>query len=517
LEACLSDALTIGCALRRSAQQYPNRTAYIFRDERLTFRAYNRLVNKCAHVLEWLGLTKGDHFVVLGRNSLNYLALYHASAKMGTVFGPLNWRLAPQELSFIVDDGDNKVLFVEAEMQELASKFLDGLPSVRVVVFGGEAILEGATSLDTLLETAQDCEPCVDINGSDDALILYTSGTTGLPKGAVLTHANIMWDATACITYIPPRQDDLFLLSMPMSHVSGLHIQPTSFLIRGLPTVGMPQWEAEEACRLIERHRITLACILVAPLLQLLALESKKKYDLTSLRRVMTAAARYASDLPIRVMSELGAEQVFFTYGLTEAAPMVTLTEFTSHMLAKPNTLGSPVWYNDVRIADDSDVSLPIGEVGEILVRGPNVFKGYYKRPEANAAALKNGWLHTGDLGYLDEDNCLFFVDRKKDMIKSGGENVYSIEVEQALQKAASEIEEVAVVGVPDDKWGEAVIAFVVLKADANLTGEELIQRVRPYLGGFKVPKRVICLTELPKNISGKVLKRKLREDFANA
>jgi fatty-acyl-CoA synthase len=357
----------------------------------------------------------------------------------------------------------------------------------------------------------------VAVNGSDDALILYTSGTTGLPKGAVLTHANIMWDATACITYIPPNQNDLFLLSMPMSHVSGLHIQPTSFLIRGLPTVIMPQWDAEEACRLIERHRITLACILVAPLLQLLALEAKKRYDLTSLRRVMTAAARYTADLPIRVMNELGTEQVFFTYGLTEAAPMVTLTEFTSHMLAKPNTLGSPVWYNDVRIADESGEPLPVGDIGEILVRGPNVFRGYYKRPEASADALRNGWLHTGDLGYLDEDNCLFFVDRKKDMIKSGGENVYSIEVEQALQRAAPEIEEVAVVGVPDEKWGEAVVAFVVLKADASLTGEELIQRTRQYLAGFKIPKRIVCLDELPKNISGKVLKRKLREAFIDA
>ncbi len=512
----MSDALTIGLALRRSARQYPQRTAYIFQDERVTFHAYNKRVNQCAHVLSQLGLKKGDHFAILGRNSITYLALYHASAKIGTVFGPLNWRLAPQELAFIVKDGDNAVLFVEAEMQELACRVLSELPRVRVVVFGGEPVLEGAASFAELLERAGDSEPDVDINGADEALILYTSGTTGLPKGAVLTHANIMWDATACITYIPPRRDDLFLLSMPMSHVSGLHIQPTSFLIRGLPVVIMAQWEAEEACRLIERHRITIACILVAPLMQMLALGPKKKYDLTSLRRVMTAAARYAADLPIRVMSELGAEQVFFTYGLTEAAPMVSLTEFTAHMLAKPNTLGSPVWYNDVRIADDAGAPLPAGEVGEILVRGPNVFKGYYKRPEANVETLKNGWLHTGDLGYLDEENCLFFVDRKKDMIKSGGENVYSIEVEQALQISSPEIEEVAVVGIPDDQWGEAVTAFVVLREGTSLASEELIRRVRQHLGGFKVPKQVVYMAQLPKNISGKVLKRKLREGFVN-
>lgn len=513
----MPDALTIGSALRRAAKQYPNRTAYIFREGRLTFRQFNQRVNRCAHALKALGLNKGDHFSVLGRNSIQYLELYHASAKIGTVFGPLNWRLAPKELAFIIADGDNRVLFIEAEMQDLAAQFIGELDGIRIVVFAGEPDLERAIRLETLLESAPDCEPEVEMNGSDEALILYTSGTTGLPKGAVLTHSNIMWDATACITYIPPRQDDLFLLSMPLSHVSGLHIQTTSFLIRGLPAVIMAQWDPEEACRLIERHRITLACILVAPLLQLLALESKKRYDLTSLRRVMTAAARYASDLPVRVMSELGAEHVYFTYGLTEAAPMVSLTEFTVHMLAKPNTLGSPVWYNDVRIADDSGVPLPTGVVGEILVRGPNVFKGYYKRPEANAATLRNGWLHTGDLGYLDQDNCLFFVDRKKDMIKSGGENVYSIEVEQALQKAAPELEEVAVLGIPDEKWGEAVTAFVVYRHGMSLTEKQLIERARAHLGGFKLPKRVVCVPELPKNVSGKVLKRKLRDDFTSA
>lgn len=509
------DGLTMGNVVRRAAEQYPDRVAMVFRDERVTYREYNERVNRCAHALLGLGLGKGDHFAVLGRNSIQYLEMCHASAKVGTVFGPLNWRLAPQELAFIINDADNRVLMVEAGLQELAGKIANALKDVQLVIFGGKPTLPGAVSYEDLVAVSTSEEPQIEVEGSDEALIMYTSGTTGLPKGAVLTHSNICWDSIFALTYVPPQQNDCFLLSMPMSHVSGLHTQTTTFLSRGLPMVIMDQWEPEEACRLIERHRITLAYILVTPLLQLLASPTRRQYDLTSLRRLMTAAAKYTPEVTIQALQELGVESVYFMYGLTEAAPIVTTTEFTVQMIAKPNTLGQPVWYNDVRVVDDQDQPLPRGEVGEITVRGPNVFKGYYKRPDANAQTLKNGWLHTGDLGYFDEDNLLFFVDRKKDMIKSGGENVYSLEVELALQKAVPEFQEVVVVGVPDPKWGEAVTAFGVLKPGAQVTEAEVIRRSRELLGGYKLPKRVVFRTELPKNVSGKVLKRTLRDEFA--
>lgn len=506
------DALTMGSVVRRSARQYPNRTAMIHGEERCTFAEYNRRVNKSANLLTALGLVKGDHIAVLGRNSIRYLEIYHASAKVGTVFSPLNWRLSPKELAFIVSDADNKTLLVEAELQALAQRFVEEIPGLQVVVYGGDVTLPGALDYAELFNSASDDEPEIDVNGEDSAVIMYTSGTTGLPKGAVLTHTNVCWDAVSYLTYIPPQQGDRFLLSMPMSHVSGLHTQTTAFLIRGLPIVIMSQWDPEGACQLIEQHRITLAYILVTPLNQLLSSDCPEKYDLSSLNRVMTAAAKYTAELPMQVQARLGVEKIYFMYGLSEAAPIVSTTEYTSDMVLKPNTLGFPVWYCDVRIADENDNPLPVGEVGEIQVRGPNVFKGYYKRPEANAETLRGGWLHTGDLAYMDKDNFMYFVDRKKDMIKSGGENVYSLEVELAISQAAPEALEVAVLGLPDEKWGEAVSAFIVLKEGQKLDAETLIARLREHLGGYKLPKNVFFVESLPKNVSGKVLKRKLKD-----
>lgn len=511
------DGLSIGAIIGRAARQYGARTAMIFGDERCSYAEYDRRVNRAAHALQALGVEKGGHVAILGKNSIQYLELCHGASKAGIVFGTINWRLTVEEIAFIVKDADNEALFIEAGFQEIAGQLRDKLPGVRYVVYGGPVELEGALSYEELTAQASDLEPDMVVNGSDDAIIMYTSGTTGLPKGAVLTHANVCWDLVAALTYVTPRQGDCFLLSMPMNHVSGLHTQTTTFLARGLPIVIMSQWEPEEACRLIEQHRITLAYILVAPLLQLLDAPLRKKYDLSSLQRLMTAAAKYTADVPLRAMTELGVESVYFMYGLTEAAPIVSTTEFTAQMLQKPNTMGFPVWYNDVRIVNEQDQPLPSGEVGEIIVRGPNVFKGYYKRPEANADTLRNGWLHTGDLGYLDEDGFLFFVDRKKDMIKSGGENVYSVEVELAILNTYADVHEVAIVGIPDAKWGEAVTAFAVAHPGKTIDGEELISRARSVLAGYKLPKKVVVCDQLPKNVSGKVLKRQLREQYTSS
>lgn len=505
------DNLTMGHIIRRASRQYPQRTAIIYEGRTYTYREYNQRVNRAANALRALGIAFGDHVAILGRNSVEYLELCHAAAKIGAVFGTVNWRLAPKEISFIVTDGDSKVLVMEAGFQGKVAEVLDDLTGVTLVVFDGPVTLPGALSYDELVAAAADVEPDAEVGSADDALIMYTSGTTGLPKGAVLTHGNICWDAVCYLTYAPPMPYDCLLVGMPMNHVSGLHIQTTSFLIRGLPLIIMRQWDSEEACRLIQRHRVTVATILVTPLQQLIDFPQLGDYDLTSLRLVLTAAAKYTRDFPIAVMHKLSIDHLLFGYGLTEAAPIVTLTEFSGQMLARENTLGFPVWYDDIRIVDENDEDLPDGQAGELLVRGPNVFKGYYKRPETNLEVLRDGWLHTGDLAYY-EDNFLFFVDRKKDMIYSGAENVYSLEVELALLSANPQLAEVSVIGVPDERWGEAVTALVVLKGGEQVSGEQIVANAREYIGGYKLPKKIYFLDELPKNVSGKVLKTRLRE-----
>jgi acyl-CoA synthetase (AMP-forming)/AMP-acid ligase II len=301
---------------------------------------------------------------------------------------------------------------------------------------------------------------------------------------------------------------------MPMNHIAGLHIQATGFLVRALPLVILPQWDPAEACRLIQRYRVTMSTILVAPLQQLLDFPGRGDYDLTSLQVVLTAAAKYTREFAAAALDALSLDRLLFAYGLTEASALVSITEYTGQMLNHENTIGFPVWYDDVRIVDDQDADVEPGTIGELIVRGPNLFKGYHKLPEANASIFRNGWLHTGDLVYK-EDGFLFFADRVKDMVKTGGLNVYSSEVELGLLKANPELAEISVIGVPDDKWGEAVVAIAVLGSGRQVSQEQIIERSRDHLAGYKLPKRVYFFDELPKNVSGKVQKTRLREVVA--
>ncbi len=513
----------MGEIVRRSAIRYGTRTALIFEDKRYTFCEYNSLVNKYANLLIKIGIKKGEHVAALGKNSVQYLAMCHGAGKAGIVFGTINWRLSASEIAYIVNDADNKILFVEREFTYLVEQIKDELREIKIIIYDSVEI-ENIQLSDSqfingseLLKEASADEPWVEVNSNDPAIIMYTSGTTGLPKGALLSHGNVVADILFCLTYWPPAQDDCYLLSMPMNHVSGLHTGTTTFLMRGLPIVVMKQWDNEEACRLIQKYRVTVVYALVAPLLQLLASPLKNQYDLRSVSTLLTAAARYSPEIIMNVMGLFELEKVYFAYGLTEAGPVVTTTEFNSDLLLKPNTIGKPNWYNDVRLVDEYGSDIGVGQVGEIIVKGPNVFMGYYKREEANKSTLVNGWLHTGDLAYFDKEGFLFFVDRKKDMIKSGGENVYSVEVELALKQANQELDEVAVVGLPDNKWGEKVTAYVTLKTGASVVEAEIIEKTRAYLAGYKLPKQIIIKTELPKNVSGKVLKRVLKDETINS
>lgn len=509
--------VTMGNIIRRVAKRYPHHEAVIFEGERYRYQEYNERINKLANGLTKIGIKKGDVVVIFSRNCNEFLETYYACAKIGAVLNTVNWRLAPGEVEYMVNQSDAKILIVENTLQDLFKEIYDSICIRKdiILVIDGDPELEGGVKYDDFIKDQSTAEPDVEVKAEDPLLLLYTSGTTGLPKGVLMSHSNVVWDSFCYLYHAQPTRRDKILVGMPFIHVAGIHMMSTTAAFKGIPVVLMRTWEPETACQLIERERCTAGCILVTPLQMLMDYKDIHKYDLSSLKTVLTAAAKYTTEFCAEVLYKLGLDNLIFGYGLSEATPIVTMTDYTGEMAWKENLLGWPVWYDDVRVVNEQDEDVPVGEVGELLVKGPNVFMGYYKKEEETAVTMRGGWLHTGDLVRMDEDGCLFFVDRRKDMIKSGGENVYAVEVEMALLKANRNVAEVAVIGLPDEKWGEAVSAVVILKSGQSCTIEEIIQNTRPILAGYKLPKRVFIEKELPKSISGKVQKHFLRQKMA--
>lgn len=517
----LMPGMTMGNLLRRITKRYPYHDAIIFEGERYKYFEFNARVNRLANGLAGIGLKKGDVVAIFSRNCNEFLESYFACAKIGAILNTVNWRLAGAEVEYMVNQSESKFLIVEARFQDLFSKIYDKI-NIRkdlVLVIDGEPELPKARKYEEFIASQSDNEPAAmdNISAEDAVMLLYTSGTTGLPKGALISHSNVIWDSLAYLNHFQPTRRDKILVGMPFIHVAGIHMITTTALFKGLPIVIMREWDAEKACELIERERCTMSNILVTPLQMLTNYDKIHQYDLSSLRLVNTAAAKYTSAWCNEVLLKLGIESLTFIYGLTEATPVVTITDFTGEIVGKENLLGWPVWYNDIRIVDEYDKEVKIGEVGELLVKGPNVFMGYYKKEEETKKTIRDGWLYTGDLVRIDEDGCLFFVDRRKDMIKSGGENVFAIEVEMAILKANPKIAEVAVLGLEDPKWGEAVTAVVVLRPGQTTTQEEIIKNTREQLAGFKLPKKVFIVPELVKSISGKTQKHLVRKQLVSS
>ncbi len=509
------DGMTLGSILRRVARRYANREAIIFEGQRSTFAQFNSRVNRLAHALLGVGIGRSDKVAILSSNCNEYLELYFACAKIGAILVALNYRLAQPEIKVMMDQSDTRMLFVEGSLQHFIAPLLDQLNITKspIIVIDGEPSVPGGTDYERFTGDCTDQEPQgQQVVGQDPVLLLYTSGTTGLPKGALLTHANVVWDSLSYLRNLPPQAGDKLLQGMPFIHCSGLHILTMMNLFRGLPTVIMRTWNPQEACRLIQAERCTYAFCLGPMLQSLLLMPDIDRYDLSSLHLVLTAGAKYTRELIHETMYKLGVDHVLCGYGLTECTPTVTITENTAETIAKENCLGWPVWYLDVRIVDADGSDVPVGSVGELIVHGPNVFAGYYKMEQATSEALRDGWLYTGDLVRMDDDGCIFFVDRRKDMIKSAGENVYATEVEVALLKANPELLDVAVLGVPHAKWGEMVIACVVARSATDLSEEQVRERTRALIAGYKVPKSVIFLEALPRSSSGKIQKHILRQ-----
>ncbi|KKD06322.1 acyl-CoA synthetase [Streptomyces sp. WM6386] len=491
--------------------QRPDAVAVTQEDRRLTVRELHERVNRLAAGLTELGVGRGDVVALLLYNRPEFLELLYAVNRVGAVFLPLNYRLSEEEWAYILDHAETKVLFTEPEFVRPADRIAGKLTGLehRILVDGSA---EGAwTGYEALLDRHPGArvEP-VDVEPDDLQRLMYTSGTTSRPKGVRITYGNVQAKNLAHIVHFGLTAADTTLVCGPLYHVGGLDMPALGVLYSGGSVVLQRRFDPQGALRAIQEHRVTNAWLAPAMVNAVLEVPDRESYDTGSMRFILGGGEKTPEPVLRRIMNAFPNAWFADAYGLTETVSGDTFLD-REHALTKLGSVGRPVPHTRVRIVDDTGKEVPAGELGEITLRGPKVFAGYWRDEKATAAALKDGWFHTGDIGHVDEDGFLYIDDRKKDMIVSGGENIATPEVERVLYEHPAVLE-AAVVGLVHPRWGEVPRAFVVFRPGAGAGPEELREFCLERLAKFKVPVRFDVVDELPRTPSGKVLKRTLRD-----
>jgi len=487
----MSGILTLGRWLADRARNTPGRIAIDFAGERITYGELESRSERMAAALAARGLGRGDRAATLTANSPDHVAMLFACARLGVALQPLNWRLAPAEIRYQLDDAEPALLVVMREHAALAEDA------------GGPVPRAGFGDLDADVPV-----PEVEVEDDEPLLISYTSGTTGKPKGAVLTHANCFWTNLSFDRTSGIADDDVVLQVLPQFHSGGWNVQPLLAWWKGATVVLEPSFDPAHALRLIEEKRVTTMMGVPATYLFMAEQSEFATVDLSSLRLAVVGGAPMPESL-LATWLERGVG-IVQGYGLTEAAPNVLCLP-PEDAVRKLGYAGKPYPHVDVALRDPESGRLLEGATGgELVVRGPNVFPGYWRNPEATAAAFADGWLLTGDLAERDEEGYYRIVGRLKDLVISGGENVYPAEIEDVLH-AHPAVSEAAVIGVPDERWGEACLAFVALRPGVEADEQELLEWCRARLARFKVPKDIRFVDGLPRSSMNKVLKDELR------
>ncbi len=501
---------TLGDLLRRTAARRPARLAIVCGDVSWTYAEFDAVCNRLAHGLAARGLRAGDRLALLSRNSHRFAAIRFAVARLGAVLVPVNFMLTAEEVAYVLGHSGARMLCAGDEFVPVARDAVTGTAVEILIRLDGDG--SGASPgwiPFAQLDSADDQEPVVDLDTGDLAQIIYTSGTESRPKGAMLTHDAVIWQYVSCIIDAEIGADDILLHALPLYHCAQLDVFLGPAVYVGASNVIVAHPQPEVVLPMIARYQVT--SFFAPPTIWIALLRSPlfDQTDLSSLRKGYYGAAI----MPVEVLNELGRRlpQVRFwnLYGQTEIAPLATVLQ-PDDQIRKAGSAGRPALNVETRVVDDAGRSVQPGEIGEIVHRSPHLLQGYYDDQERTDAAFEGGWFHSGDLATVDDEGYITIVDRKKDMIKTGGENVASREVEETIYGVAS-VSEVAVIGVPHPYWIEAVVAVVVSRPGQTVTEAEVIAHCRAHLAGFKVPKRVVFLEALPKNPSGKVLKRELR------
>jgi long-chain acyl-CoA synthetase len=510
----LSQIKTLKELLNKNAQIYSDKMAFIFENKRYTFKQVNQRVNSLINALADMGVRKGDRVAMLSYNCSQYFEVFN-TAKAGMICVPLNYRAVGRELVYLINNSESNTLILEKEFVNTIIPIRHELGRVKNFICL-DAVVENMASYEQLISSSPPDEPVDKVEADDPAILFYTSGTTGRPKGALHTHKSLLAEAAAVSQNFTP--DDIALCVMPFFHVAGSAVYLFPAFASGATIVIHKKFDEVEILETIEREKVTYICLVPAMIIRLLEHPDLDKHDLSSLRTIAYTGAPMPFEALRRGVKRFG--KIFVQLlGQTETLNLTILNkedhnlEGSAKEIRRLESVGKPPRAGEVRIIDEQGRDAPVGEVGEIVASSARMMKEYWKLPKETAEIMEGGWLHTGDIGRMDEDGYIYIVDRKKDMIISGGENIYSREVEEVLYTHPA-VQEAAVVGVPDEKWGESVKAVIVLREGMTTTEDEIINFCKEHLASYKKPKSVEFWDSLPMTGSAKIKKNEIRDRY---
>jgi acyl-CoA synthetase (AMP-forming)/AMP-acid ligase II len=517
----LGRRLLLGEMMARNARKFPNKEALVYGDTRLNYRQFNARINRLAHALMDVGVKKGDKVSILAYNCNQFMETYFALAKIGGVAVPINFRLHPQEMTYIVNQSDAQVLIAGEDFLATVKGMQKDLSQVKTYISIGEKPVEGMLNFEKWISGYSDDEPLVLVDEDDPLFIMYTAGTTGRPKGAVITHRNemVLWMLAASWVLTEPGMSNLWNFrafgAPPIFHLASFGFCQFMFFLGATVVLPTKVFDPVYVMETIEKEKINALILVPAMTFFVLLTPNLEKYDTSSLQVWGSSGAILPVETRKQVKKAFPNVKIFDFFGQTEMSSLVSGL-LPSESKGLENSVGKILPYIEIRVVDDDDKDVSVGAVGEAVYRSPTVMKEYYKDPKATAESMKGGWFHGGDLVRMDEQGYIFVVDRKKDMIVSGAENIYPAEVEAVLS-THPKVMECAIIGVWDQEWGESVKAVVVRRPGETVTQEELIDFCKANLASYKKPKSVDFIDALPRNAMGKVLKRDLREKYGKS
>lgn len=513
--------LNLSVLIEDSAKRYAAKTAFTFMDTRLNYAQINGAANQVANGLVANGIKPGDKVALSCFNLPYFPIIYFGILKAGAAVVPLSVLLKKEEITYHLNDSDAKAYFCFTGTEELPMGKMgsDGFNEANncehffMIMPKPEmpSNFEGRATLGSLMAGQSPKFETHATNAEDTAVIIYTSGTTGKPKGAELTHSNLMLNTVLSADLIDFNKEDTALIVLPLFHIFAMTVLMNAGIYRGVSSILLPRFDAEAVLGLMQKHKVTVFAGVPTMYWGLNSYQNEK-FDLEAIKSNLRICASGGASLPLKVLEDF--EQKFEVdiiegYGMSEGSPVVTFNHLA--IGRKPGSIGTPVWGVEVKIVDDNGKEVAVGEKGELLYKGHNVMKGYYKRPEVNKEVIKDGWLHSGDVATKDEDGFYYIVDRTKDMIIRGGLNVYPREVEEAVLQHPA-VSMAAVIGVPHEEMGEEVKAFIVLKDGETITEENLIAWVKDKIAAYKYPRTIEFIDALPMSATGKILKKELRK-----